>query len=1052
MKKKLKCDMLAEPILVGRESELKELKKILKATLEGKGNTVFVSGEAGSGKTRLTKEFLNYAKDRGITVLSGWCLSNAAVPYFPFVEAFDSYSLTNEDQNTSAGGQQLRAKTWLVSQDGSQAISPQAWKDKTFAAVANELLLISTNNPLILFIDDLHWADSASLSLLHYISRSILSERILVIGTFRSEEVNVNIEGKGQQFVETLRLMGREGLFNEVHLSGLSPMDVGGIAESMLGGKLPKAFIENLATDSHGIPLFVVESLRMLYEQGGLVQKDGQWHLTVDKYNIPAKIKDVILRRVESLKPSQKRVLEAASVVGEKFYPKLVAAIVSQDYLDVLESLNTIAECTLLVHCDGNFYRFDHAKSRDLLYEKIPALLRKEYHSRIAEKLESFPRSLEFSAEDIAYHFDQAENKEKAIKYSLVAGKDALARFSNSEAIKYFTYMYQNSPEGVKKSDDYMTALEGLGDAFYANMMFKEAAKTFEDLANIGGKSQIRSLRKAMEASFFQDDIPHLISLIKKTDACGSLDRLENARILHNKGRVLVMQGQQVLGVENFEKALQIFEEEYSLWDTAWVLIALGSNLPATGQMDEGLAAVFRAIGLFQELGDSRWLVEAYNMAGLTCVAYFGFWQEGMDLFEKAAKINEDKKIGDYLRMAQLNAQWAWVHMAMGDVKQAVSKSLDALGYAEKTDSGWAKGMAYSNLAMYYTILGENSVAEQYFGKLMELPPEVRLNPNLNTPMTTAVFLAGKKQWQESMKVFDAMFAHFKANPNPGVEAIVKMTYAWVLGQQGLFEEAKKQVEEAQQFYQKIKERFEQVNVQASIMAPAKVMVDQAFEVRLDLVNTSRGHGSLVRIENIVPPELKLITLSKEGVIHPDSLELKDNRLDPFGVISVKLNLTATKSGEFRLNPSVVYVSDSGLAKTSKPKPISIQVVSISQNSETEKAAQIEQAKVEFKSEASGKVFDFLVKAFKEDYKAQRLPQERSGWRTLMDIVKGAKASKYSIYGPSGNRGQVISELEQKGVVETRVFIGERGRGGKVFKVRVAYDKENVKRLTKESI
>ena len=117
----MKCDILAEPILVGRESELKELKKILKATLEGKGNTVFVSGEAGSGKTRLTNEFLNYAKDKGITVLSGWCLSNAAVPYFPFVEAFDSYSLTNEDQNRSVGGQQLRAKTWLVSQDGSQA-------------------------------------------------------------------------------------------------------------------------------------------------------------------------------------------------------------------------------------------------------------------------------------------------------------------------------------------------------------------------------------------------------------------------------------------------------------------------------------------------------------------------------------------------------------------------------------------------------------------------------------------------------------------------------------------------------------------------------------------------------------------------------------------------------------------------------------------------------------------------------------------------------------------------------------------------------------------
>ena len=75
-----------------------------------------------------------------------------------------------------------------------------------------------------------------------------------------------------------------------------------------------------------------------------------------------------------------------------------------------------------------------------------------------------------------------------------------------------------------------------------------------------------------MEASFYQDDIPHLKDLIIKADACGSLDRLENARILHNKGRVLVMQGQQVLAVENFEKANQIFEQEYSLWDTAWDL------------------------------------------------------------------------------------------------------------------------------------------------------------------------------------------------------------------------------------------------------------------------------------------------------------------------------------------------------------------------------------------------------------------------------------------------------------------------------------------------
>ena len=181
----MKSKLLAEPILVGRTQELEELQVNLKAVFDGKGTTVFISGEAGSGKTRIANEFLNFARNRGVIVLSGWCLSNAAVPYFPFVEAFDSYLLTNEDQTKFQGSQQLRTTTWLTGTEIAQTMSPQTWKDKTFAAVTKELLLLSTSNPLILFIDDLQWADSASLSLLHYISRSISSERILILGNFQ---------------------------------------------------------------------------------------------------------------------------------------------------------------------------------------------------------------------------------------------------------------------------------------------------------------------------------------------------------------------------------------------------------------------------------------------------------------------------------------------------------------------------------------------------------------------------------------------------------------------------------------------------------------------------------------------------------------------------------------------------------------------------------------------------------------------------------------------------------------------------------------------------
>ncbi len=1043
----MQTNILNEPIFVGRTQELEELQVSLKAAFDGKGTTVFISGEAGSGKTRLANEFLNFARNLGIIVLSGWCLSNAAIPYFPFVEALNSYLITNEIQTKFQGGQQLQATTWHTGTEIVQAMSPQAWKDKTFAAVTKELLLLSTSRPLILFIDDLQWADSASLSLLHYVSRSICSERILILTTFRSEEVNSDLEGHGHELVETMRLMGREDLFKEIQLKGLSQSNVGDIAESMLKGKVNGNFIENLTAESFGIPLFVVESLRMLFEQGSLVQVQDQWRLIVEKYNIPSKVMEVILRRVEALKYSQKRVLEVASIIGEKFDPKLVGAVLSQDSLEVLETLNAISERTLLVHSEGNYYRFDHAKSREMLYDSIPTLLKKEIHARIAEKIECLSRSLnDFSASDLAYHFGQAGDNEKAIKYSLEAGKDALAKFSNTEAIKYFTCVLQNSRDTIENNDLRITAFEGLGDAFYYNMMFKEAAKTFETLAKIGGAVRMRALRKAMEASFFQNDIPHLIELIKEADMCDSLDRLERARILMNKGRVFVMQGRLTQGAENFEKALRVFEEEYSVWDTAWDLIALGSNLAVTGQLEEALAAAFRSIALFQELEDSRWLIEAYNMAGLTCVAFYGFWQEGMGLFEKAAKINEDAKIGDYLRLAQLNAQWAWALSSTGDLEGALSKSLKALNYAERTDSDWAKGMVYSNLVNYYTILGDIAQAGEYFGKLMKLPPDVLLNPNLNTPLATAIFFAGKNQWEESMRVFHAIFESFKKFPVPGVEAIDRLSYAWALGRQGRTEEAKKQVEEAQKFYCSIEKRFEHVNIQANLMVPAKVVDDQIFEVRLDLVNVSRGHGSLVRVEGITPRELKVVAMSKGCIMRDGSIELKDTRLEPFGVTTVKLSLQSKKFGVFKFNPQIIYVSDLGETKISKTQSISISVTSPPLHSGLENTAQIEQGKIEFKSEASWKVFDFLVKSFKEDYIRGKLPQERSGWRTFMDIVKLGKVSKYSIYGSSGGRGQAIVDLEKQGLVEIRVFTGERGRGGKVFKVRVALEKEVVKR------
>ncbi len=506
---------LAEPILVGREKELEELERCLAKASFGKGVTVFISGEAGAGKTRLTTEFLNIAKKKLVTVLTGWCLSDVAVPYFPFMEAFDSYISSNEDDGVTIANQQLSLKSWLIKNqiEPNEALgntSPLLWKDQVFVAVAKELLFLSTKKPLILVLEDIHWADSASLALLHYLARQAVSERILIIATFRSEELNVDVEGHPNPLSKELLLMGREDLYREVKLSSLSHDDVRRIAENMLGGLVLSDFGEKLAADTMGNPLFVVESLRMMHQQGRLTKTNGKWSLRVDNFEIPKKVKDVMLRRLESLKSDQRLILDVASVVGEKFDPKLIAAAVSQDNASVLRALNEIAKTTLMIYCDENCCRFGHAKSREMLYEEIPPLLRKEYHLRIAEKNEAGLETNSFSINDLAFHYAQAGNKGKAVKYSLQAGQVALEGFSNEEAIKHFKYVLENISQNPENTDAKIKAREGLGDAYYANSMFKEAMRTFEELGESEtGIVKLRTLRKAMESTFqFMHD-PH---------------------------------------------------------------------------------------------------------------------------------------------------------------------------------------------------------------------------------------------------------------------------------------------------------------------------------------------------------------------------------------------------------------------------------------------------------------------------------------------------------------------------------------------------------------
>jgi tetratricopeptide (TPR) repeat protein len=1038
--------VLAEPTLVGRERELKELQQFLDGAIDGKGGTIFISGEAGSGKTRLTTEFLNLAKKQGVTILSGWCLSNAAVPYFPFVEAFDSY-LSENEADKSAESQHLSLKTWLISPsqpEGSanQAeMSPQAWKDQRFAAVTKALLLMANNKPLILFIDDLHWADSASLSLLHYIARTVGPEKILVLATFRSEELSLNTEGLTHPLLDTLRLMGREDLFKEVKLINLSKPDVGRIAEDMLGGRVSEELVEKLAQESRGNPLFVIESLRFLFENGSLLQRSSKWQLAVDKLGIPTKVKDIILRRLGALKPNQRRTLDVASVIGDKFDPQLLGAVLSQDSLEVLETLNSVALSKSLVCVEGNYYRFDHAKSREVLYEEILLPLRQGYHERVAERIETLNGSAkQLSLSDLAYHYSQAGNKLKSLQFSLAAGKDALARFSNSEAIRHFKFVLQMIGAGSEGDCQKIAAMDALGDAFSSAGLFEEAVKTFESIAcSVDSKSaRLQALRKALMCCYWRGDSKRGLELANKAKEYESADKLEYARLQLYKGFVMGRSfGKPKEAIEDMTLSLKVFEEENSVPDIARGLAEISFAYPWVGRLEDSLSAAFRAVIFYKEIADMRQQAFAIGRLG-TALGVCGFHQEALNAYSEANEL--DEKIGDYNTMA-FHFMMSGIFLEnLGDNKAAADKSLQGLKAAEKTDALYAKSLCYANLVREYAKLGQLELAEEYC-KMLEnlLDADAAIKSNVNSiaqaQLSKAVLLLSEHRWKEASESFEKCLTPNSFDGRAG--------YALALKKQGRTEEARLQLQKAKQLRRRIALPFEKSNIRAHLLASRNTTINEEIPFRLDIVNIGKQDAKIVEVKDLIPFSCNVLSLPAYATLDEGSIRLCEKEIDGLSTSTLKLVLIPMELGVFRVSPKIIYTDAAGgNLKTFAIDPITITIRSKTPITRST-ATQVENLKLEFKSEASQKIFDYLVKTFNEDYLGM-FPKERSGWRTLMDIIKKGKVSKHSVYGSTGKYGQAISELKRKGLIEVRVFVGERGRGGNIVKARIAYENTNV--------
>ena len=701
------------PVFVARERELERLDSFLETALNGKGQVVFITGGPGRGKTALMAEFARraMATHPDLLVASGSCSAYSGVgdPYLPFRDVMAMLTGDVESLWASGGisrdhalrlwealpqvvqalrnsgphltdalvpGPDLLARAAVCAPAGAPWLEPlrarverrrsgreEIEQSHLFQQATNVLRELSLAHPLVLTLDDLQWADAASIGLLFHLGRRIgtTGSRILIVGAYRPEEVAFGQDDARHPLEKVLTEFKRTFGDVFVDLAQAEESESHAFVDAFLdteGNRLGEGFRQALFQHTGGHALFTIELLRAMQERGDVVRDEaGLWieAPTLDWETLPPRVEAVIEERVGRLEEGLRDILSVASVEGESFTAQVVARVQEVGERQTLHKLSLeLGKRHRLVREQGALpvgrqrlsqYRFAHALFQQYLYNGLGAGERALLHGQVAGALEDLYGSagrVQDVAVQLAHHYDEAGDDERAQEYYTLAGDVALGVFAHAEAEGHF----RRGLELAHRDAERAHLLSGLGAALAGQGRFREAIETWTEpivlYRTLGeGDHVARLYTRASEAAWDAGDPRESLRLCEEGLAAvaGAPDSIGVACLLHEAARAYCLNLLVHKAWPLNQQAMQMAER---LGDAKVLTEALTTKGTFMQLGDNGIATLLKALELAESHGLVREAARAHTNLGACKAPWLGDYRAGVDHMRRAAELWQD--------------------------------------------------------------------------------------------------------------------------------------------------------------------------------------------------------------------------------------------------------------------------------------------------------------------------------------------------------------------------------------------------------------------------